>query len=198
MMNEDDLEEDDFEKDFFMKHNMMKECMSSYVIYIEENLAEKWKKVLENNLGIQKMDSCRVIFKSVDITITLYEKPKRDNKSKLHIQSKNQEKNLEFIIEKLSSFYREVCKMNEITMTSYEFKNGQKSVCDKCGKYFTNKKGVKQHMLRMHSSRKVVHKINRITISEESHEKEPEEADIEDCPNFQCGECETIPKVKKH
>ena len=53
-------------------------------------------------------------------------------------------------------------------------------------------------MLRMHSSRKVVHKINRITISEESHEKEPKEADIEDCPNFQCGECETIPKVKKH
>ena len=45
-------------------------------------------------------------------------------------------------------------------------------------------------MLRMHSSRKVVHKINRITISEESHEKEPEEEDNEDCPNFRCGECE--------
>ena len=41
MKNEDDMEEDNFEKDFFMKHNMMKECMSSYVIYIEENLAEK-------------------------------------------------------------------------------------------------------------------------------------------------------------
>ena len=80
--------------------------------------------------------------------------------------------------------------MNEITMTSYEFKNGQKSVCDKCGKYFTNKKGVKQHMLRMHSSRKVVHRINRITISEDSHDKESEEVDNEESPLFQCGECE--------
>ena len=139
LKTEDDVSDDDFEKEFFMKNNIMKECMTSYVVYIEEMLAEKWRRVLENNLGIEKADSCRVIFKSVDITITLYEKPKRDNRSKLHIQSKNQENNLEFIIEKLSVFYREVCKLNEVTMTSFEFKNGQKSICDKCGKYFTNK-----------------------------------------------------------
>ena len=45
-------------------------------------------------------------------------------------------------------------------------------------------------MLRMHSSRKVVHRINRITISEDSHDKESEEVDNEESPLFQCGGCE--------
>ena len=196
---EDDVVEDDFEKEFFMKHNIMKECTTSYVIYIEDILVEKWRKVLENHLGIQKIDNCRVIFKSVDITITLYERPKRDNRSKLHIQSRDQAKNLEFVLEKLSTFYREVCKINEVTMTSFEFKNGQRSVCEKCGKYFTNKKGVKQHMLRMHSSRKVVHKINRISVTdEESNEDnlnqlvdgEIRAVEAVDGSDFHCGECE--------
>ena len=203
---EDEQVEDDFEKEFFMKHNILKECLTSYVVYIEEILVDKWKKVLENHLGIQKMDKCRVIFKSIDITITLYEKPKKDNKSKLHIQSGNQVKNLEFIIEKLSTFYREVCKMNEVIMTSFEFKNGQKSICDKCGKYFTNKKGVKQHMLRMHSSRKVLHKISRISVSGEEESVGISQLDSQEDTNvdsleeyfeFQCGECQYRSKDKE-
>ena len=193
---EDDIGEDDYEKDFFVKHNIMKECMTSFVVYIEELLVDKWKKVLESHLGITKMDKCRVIFKSVDITITLYEKPKKDNRSKLHIQSGNQEKNLEFIVETLSTFYREVCKLNEVIMTSFEFKNGQKSICEKCGKYFTNKKGVKQHMLRMHSSRRIVHKISRISVTDEESIEESSQQQSEPDINtgvgsleFECGDC---------
>ena len=43
--------------------------------------------------------------------------------------------------------------MQSMPTDPLELKNMQRTVCGKCGKYFTNKKGVKQHMLRMHSSK---------------------------------------------
>ena len=51
---EDEQLEDDYEKEFFMKHNIMKECLRSFIVYIEEMLVDKWKKVLESQLGITK------------------------------------------------------------------------------------------------------------------------------------------------
>ena len=203
-MKVDEVPDDDFEKEFFMKHNIMKECISSYVVYVQETLIDKWKKVLESHMSIHKSDKCRIIFKTGDVTITLYEKPKKDPRSKLHIQSGSQEKNLEFIIDKLSMFYREVCKLNEVTMTSFEFKNIQRSICGKCNKYFTNKKGVKQHMLRMHSSRKVLNKISRISVTEDEIDSQATDKslmemclanniinqDVPKKPSSQCGDCD--------
>ena len=130
----------------------MKECTGSYVVYIQDNLVEKWKQILERHLGIHKFDNIRVIFKCGEITITLYRKPKKDPRSKLHIQSKDKEKNLEFILESLSRFYNEVCSMPDVSQEAINYKELQRSLCAKCGKYFTNKKGLKQHVLRMHSS----------------------------------------------
>ena len=147
-------DEEDFEKEFFMKHNFMKKCTTSYVVYIQDRFVDQWKRVLERHIEIHKMDKVRTIFKTGDITITLYEKPKKDPRSKLHIQSKDQLTNLEFILEKLSMFYREVCVMEQQGSSAMEFRELQRSLCGKCGKYFTNKKGLKQHMIRMHSSKK--------------------------------------------
>ena len=106
-----------------------------WAMYIEDVLAEKWKKVFENHLSMQWIDDFRITFKSVEVTITLYEKPNKDNRSKSYIQGRNQKKNLEFIIENHATFYRDVCKSNEVPLTSFEFKNGQKFICEKCGKY---------------------------------------------------------------
>ena len=50
----------------------------------------------------------------------------------------------------LSLFYGEVCKLHETKATTAEIKHIQRAMCGKCGKHFTNKKGVKQHILRMH------------------------------------------------
>ena len=109
-LKKEDFEEtdDDQEKEFFMKHNMVKECSTSIVVYIEEILASKWTNVLARHLSFQKRDKCRAIFKSGKLTITIYEKPKKDPRPKIHIQSGDQRANLEFIIEKLSLFYNEV------------------------------------------------------------------------------------------
>ena len=69
-----EVDEDDFETEFFMKNNIMKECTNSYVVYIQEKFVERWRKVLERHLVVHKFDQIRVIFKTVDITITLYRK----------------------------------------------------------------------------------------------------------------------------
>ena len=73
-----------------MKHNFMKECSASYVVYIQKQVVDCWRRVLERNILIHEKDKIRMIFKTGDITITLYEKTKKDPRSKLHIQSRDQ------------------------------------------------------------------------------------------------------------
>ena len=150
--NEQEEEEENMEAAFFMKHNFMKECTGSYVVYIEEKLVDCWQKVLERHIEVHKMDKIRKIFKTGDITITMYAKPKKDPRSKFHIQSRDQNKNLQFILENLSMFYSEVLEIYGSPNSELGFRQTQRSLCSKCGKSFTNKKGVKQHILRMHSS----------------------------------------------
>ena len=110
---------------------------------------EKWRSVLEKHIKLQRSDKGRIIYKSGIITVTLYDKPKNDPRSKLHIQSRDQKINLVFIMDNLSLFYREVCYSQQ-TPSALELKNMQRAMCPKCGKLFTNKKGVKHHILRMH------------------------------------------------
>ena len=81
-------------------------------------------------------------------------KPKRDPRSKLHIQSRDQQKNLEFIIEKLSVFYQEV---NNLALKELQppLRIYDKVTCTQCGKQFVNKGGLKRHLLRMHAIKNV-------------------------------------------
>ena len=154
--SEDQENEEDFETDFFMSNNFMKECTASYVVYIQEKFVDEWQKVLERHLGIYKVDNIKIIFKNGDITVTLYKKPKKDPRPKLHIQSKNQEKNLDFVLESLSKFYHEVCTIKSTVHDSLSYRELERSLCIKCGKYFATKKGLKQHVIRMHTSKKLM------------------------------------------
>ena len=61
------------------------------------------REVLLKNLKFFNEDNYRFIFKTGGITVTLYEKPKSDPRQKLHIQSNDQSKNLQFISDKISS-----------------------------------------------------------------------------------------------
>ena len=153
----------------------MKECTASYVVYIQELYVDRWRIVLERHIGVRKSDKCRVIFKMGDITITLYQRPKKDPRSKLHIQSGDQNKNLDFILEKLSMFYRDVITIPQEKLAAVEMKEMQKSLCGRCGKTFTNKRGLKQHIMRMHSSiakRKQINKV--VNVETVTLEEEPE------------------------
>ena len=133
--------EEDVEKDFFMRHNLMKECSTSIVVYIEERLAEKWREVLMRHLSFQNMDKCRIIFKSGQTTITLYPRPKKDPRSKIHIQGGNQKANMDFVIDTMPGFYQEVCKQGEIGTVRQEIKTMQRVMCGKCGNISQTRKG---------------------------------------------------------
>ena len=171
---DDEVEEDvNYETQFFMKHNFMKKCSDSYVVYLQETSVDKWKKVLERNMGIYRSDKIKIIYKTGGITLTLYEKPKKDPRSKLHVQSGNQDKNLEFILETLSLFYKEVCEIKVNKEVGYQ--DLMRCLCVKCGKTFTSKRGLKQHILRMHNSKKARQMIDQSKgISDMSQEQKVE------------------------
>ena len=58
-------------------------------------------------------------------------------------------------------FYKEVLKTQEIGSSSaLALKEMQRAACGKCGELFSNKKGVKQHILRMH-----VNKTMKVALS---------------------------------
>ena len=38
----------DYEKEFFVKNNIMKECTKSFVIYLQEESVQYWKKFFKN------------------------------------------------------------------------------------------------------------------------------------------------------
>ena len=145
-------EDNDYETEFFKKHNVLKECTSSFVLYIQNELASRWQRVFERHISLHSTDKCRAIFKTGEITLTLYVNPKKDPRSKIHIQGRNQKKNLDFIMEKLSMFYFEVCVMDDNASKAIVLKDLHRSHCIKCGKYFTNRRGLKQHVARMHPS----------------------------------------------
>ena len=176
MKKEGEVEaEDDPEKEFFMKHNFMKECTNSIVVYVEDGLVDKWKQVLMRHLSFQNMDKCRIIFKSSILTVTLYARPKKDPRSKIHIQSGNQKANLDFVMDTMANLYQEVCKQVQLDIDPRKIRAVQRAICGKCGKNFINKKGVKQHILRMHVNKpkilsiedNVETNIEKITAEEE-------------------------------
>ena len=91
-------EEINYEKEFFMRNNFMKECKSSVVVYVQDSLAENWMKVFQKHLKTHKIEgNSHYIFKTASITVTLYVKPKKDPRSKIHIQGNDQKVNLDFI-----------------------------------------------------------------------------------------------------
>ena len=168
--------EDNHEKEFFMKNNLMKECSTSIVIYIQNLYVDNWKQTLERHLNTHSVDKSRTIYKTGQITLTLYYKPKKDPRSKIHIQSANQEKNIEFVFEKLSLFYKEVCKQQQErnSLPAIAMKQMQKAACGKCGKLFTDKNGVKRHILRMHVDKpKIVLPINDLSESKHINDINP-------------------------
>ena len=157
----------DYEKEFFMRNNVCKECTTSFVVYIQNREYKSWKTVLEKHLDLHRDDEKkRVIFKTGIFTVTLYDMPRIDLKSKIHIQSSDQQANIEFIMDKLSAMYQEVVFLENLSAPTLKLKNGEKSLCGKCGKQFTNKKGVKQHMIRMHTNRREKTKVDAVTLDE--------------------------------
>ena len=167
---EDDKE--DFEKEFFMNNNVCKECTSSYVIYIQNSECKNWKVIFAKHLRTHKEEKKKTIFKTGIFTITIYDTPKVDSRSKIHVQSRDQHANIEFIMDKISSMYQEVVKLIEQPKKALQMKQMERSLCGECGQLFTSKKGLKQHILRKHLSKgEISNQSKKVKINEQAHVK---------------------------
>ena len=71
-------------------------------------------------------------------------------------------------MDKLCLFYQEVGLSKLAVCSSLELKEMQRAPCRRCGKEFTNKKGVKQHINRMHGqkSKGVEAIVDKVTLEE--------------------------------
>ena len=210
----------DYEKEFFVKNNIVKECMKSFGIYVQEEMVQYWKIVFQKHLKVHRSsENSNTIFKTGAITLTLYEKPKVDQRSKIHIQGKNQALNLEFILEKLSLYYHEARSYKDQSISGIQYaESSDKVVCSQCGKQYISKKGLKAHVLRIHAGEVLNKTENPITIrSDQSNRTESTEiileedvetpsqmsdiiidavfneinkqSIVEQITNFQCGDC---------
>ena len=105
-------DEESYEVHLFNSFNFQKQNTNCYVVYIENALSIKWNDVLTHKYGVHKDGTEKnngTQFKTLDasgteIFICHYHKPK-DGKSKLHIQSKSQIANSEFIFGVLADLY---------------------------------------------------------------------------------------------
>ena len=165
-LNKPETVDTDYEKEFFVKNNIMKECTKSFVIYIQEDLLSYWKMVFKKHLKVHRSsDNGSTIFKTGAVTLTLYEKPKVDPRSKIHIQGKDQALNLEFILEKLSLFFREACSLREQKVLSIQnTETSEKVMCSQCGKQYISKKGLKTHLLRINAGEAPKRSDNPIVV----------------------------------
>ena len=92
----------------------MKECYKSFVVYIQDDLVPYWKVIFQRHLKFHKSSEAgTLIFKTGVVTVTLYDKPKVDPRSKIHIQGKDQSINLGFILDKLAFYYQEACVLKD-------------------------------------------------------------------------------------
>ena len=60
------------------------------------------------------------------LTITLYDKPKSDSKTKVHIQRSDVDRRLDFVFDEMPKLYHKVCALDEkktITSRDCEFKS---------------------------------------------------------------------------
>ena len=161
---------DDFEKEFFKNNNVCKECTSSYVIYIQNSECKNWKIIFGKHLKTHKEEKKKTIFKTGIFTVTIYDTPKVDSRSKIHVQSRDQQANIEFIMDKISSMYQEVANLKEQPQKALKMKQMERSLCGECGKLFTNKKGLKQHIIRTHLSKEeMCSKTKNLKESEQTH-----------------------------
>ena len=67
-------------------------------------------------------------------------------------------------MERLSMFYFEVSVIEVDASKAIILKDLQRSHCIKCGKFFTNKRGLKQHVVKMHNKMNILKKQERSNI----------------------------------
>ena len=164
-----DIIESDIEEKFFRENferfNFPIANMGSFTVSIEDYLADIWQECMENKLGEAKVNinqhgtECdrlwKVQYKSVEITIHLYNNPKNKKGSKLMLQAGKQSVLCSYVFDELPKVYEEVCqKKPKRSIQLPTIKRNSKPVvkCDLC-KFKSSMIQMKMHIRNVHGSK---------------------------------------------
>lgn len=70
-------DDEDWDKEFFTKNNFAKQHISSTVVVLQNEYTNQWQEVFADLYGNGKPVVAGKIFKYKELTITLYDKPKK-------------------------------------------------------------------------------------------------------------------------
>ena len=133
----DDSTDSDSEKNFFTQNNFPKQKKSSTVVILENDKSNQWQSVPSDVFGEGSPISSGIngrIFRSGNLTITFYDKPKKDKKTKIHVQGQDVDAQLDFVFSEMPKLYNKVCEMVQtISIKSRD--------CDNC-EFNSNKASV--------------------------------------------------------
>ena len=136
-----------YEKEFFKTSNFPFEKKNCFVVVLENRLSDQWEYVFKDLYGTAKvLETGGVQFKVGGMTLSFYNKPKKDNKTKLLIQGKDKNVIIEYVFERMPKVYGRVLEMSKAEQIS-----GKKSIsCDNCDYKSNNIPILQDHIEEVH------------------------------------------------
>ena len=136
----------DWDKEFFTKNNFPKQHKTSTVVILQNEYTNQWQEVFTDLYGAGKSlanGAAGSIFKYKELTITLYDKPKSDSKTKVHIQGSNVDERIDYVFQEMPKIYQRVS-------TLFNNKALKNSECDNCDFNSPSVNALQSHIKKKH------------------------------------------------
>ena len=142
-LQNDEDEEYNHEKLFFKTSNFPHEKKNCFVVVLDNKFSNQWEDTFKELYGVEKiLETGGIQFKVKGMTLSFYNKPKKDNKTKVLIQGKDKDAIFEYVFESLPRIYKRVLELGEPKL---EFeKKGRSS--DNCDNKLNSIQHIKEHV----------------------------------------------------
>ena len=96
----------------FNTSNFPHEKKNCFVVVLENKLSNQWEQVFKELYGTERiLESGGIQYKFSGMTLSFYNKPKKDNKTKVLIQGKDKDAIFEYVFESLPKVYKRVIEI---------------------------------------------------------------------------------------
>ena len=163
--------------------NFPSENKGSFTVGIEDDLADTWQQCLQDLLGVPKVKindkgtecdrNWKIEYKSVELTLHIYNNPKNKKGSKIMIQGKGQSLLFSYVFEELPKIYKDVCQRKPKRLENFKSKTKAGVKCEQC-KFTSSLIQMKMHMKRVHEPRnnKILKRLPNFTPRAEEAKKQ--------------------------
>ena len=108
--------------------NIPFEKKNCFVVILENKKSDQWERVLKDLYGPEKLlETGGIQLKVETLTLSYYNKPKKDNKTKVLFQGKDKDAIIEYVFETMPKIYKKVMEM--VKELAVEVKERS---CDNC------------------------------------------------------------------